>query len=92
MSNADALVLGAGIVGVSVALHLQKRGRATVLVDRRGDLDHPDLLQCGLVADPVHHVRRLQHQEARLVDEDARLGDALQRHGLLRDRLAEGDA
>jgi D-amino-acid dehydrogenase len=31
------LVLGAGIVGVSVALHLQKRGRSVVLVDRRGE-------------------------------------------------------
>lgn len=31
----DTLVLGAGIVGVSVAVHLQKRGRAVALVDRR---------------------------------------------------------
>jgi len=47
LKSADALVLGAGIVGVSVALHLQKRGRATVLVDRRGaadvDAQHPRL-------------------------------------------------
>ena len=33
--NTDVLVLGAGIVGVSVAVHLQKRGCSTVLVDRR---------------------------------------------------------
>ncbi|HTP62504.1 MAG TPA: FAD-dependent oxidoreductase, partial [Burkholderiales bacterium] len=32
----DALVLGAGIVGISVALHLQARGRTVALVDRRG--------------------------------------------------------
>ncbi|MEO6945646.1 MAG: FAD-dependent oxidoreductase [Nitrobacter sp.] len=32
--KADVLVLGAGIVGVSAALHLQKRGRDVVLVDR----------------------------------------------------------
>jgi D-amino-acid dehydrogenase len=32
----DVIVLGAGIVGVSTALHLQKRGRSVVLVDRRG--------------------------------------------------------
>ncbi len=31
----DPLVLGAGIVGVSVAVHLQQRGRAVALVDRR---------------------------------------------------------
>lgn len=34
--NADTVVLGAGMVGVSAALHLQSRGRDVVLVDRRG--------------------------------------------------------
>jgi D-amino-acid dehydrogenase len=34
--KADCIVLGAGIVGVAVALHLQRRGRSTVLIDRRG--------------------------------------------------------
>jgi D-amino-acid dehydrogenase len=33
--RADVVVLGAGIVGVSIALHLQKRGRSVLLVDRR---------------------------------------------------------
>ena len=33
----DAMVLGAGMVGVSAALHLQARGRTVVLVDRLGD-------------------------------------------------------
>jgi D-amino-acid dehydrogenase len=32
--KADVLVLGAGMVGVSAALHLQARGRNVVLVDR----------------------------------------------------------
>jgi D-amino-acid dehydrogenase len=32
--RSDAIVLGAGMVGVSAALHLQKRGRAVVLVDK----------------------------------------------------------
>ncbi|RTL82358.1 MAG: FAD-binding oxidoreductase [Hyphomicrobiales bacterium] len=36
MQTADAIVLGAGMVGVSAALHLQARGRDVVLVDRRG--------------------------------------------------------
>ncbi|MDQ8731981.1 FAD-binding oxidoreductase [Bradyrhizobium sp. LHD-71] len=31
----DVVVLGAGIVGVCVALHLQKKGRSVLLVDRR---------------------------------------------------------
>src|SRR5579864_8069058 len=33
--KADVLVLGAGMVGVSAALHLQKLGRDVILVDRR---------------------------------------------------------
>ncbi len=32
--RADTIVLGAGVVGVCVALHLQKAGRAVLLVDR----------------------------------------------------------
>jgi D-amino-acid dehydrogenase len=31
----DVMVIGAGIVGVSIAVHLQKRGRSVLLVDRR---------------------------------------------------------
>jgi D-amino-acid dehydrogenase len=36
MARTDVIVLGAGIVGVSVALHLAKRGVAVALVDRSG--------------------------------------------------------
>lgn len=35
MARVDAIVLGAGIVGVSAALHLAKRGLAVALVDRQ---------------------------------------------------------
>ena len=35
MARVDALVLGAGIVGTSVGLHLAKRGLAVALLDRR---------------------------------------------------------
>src|SRR5215207_2940840 len=31
----DVVILGAGIVGVSIALHLQKRGCAVLLIDKR---------------------------------------------------------
>jgi len=48
-SAADALVLGAGIVGISVAVHLQKRGRSTVLVDRRGAAEETSYGNAGLV-------------------------------------------
>ncbi|HZL31671.1 MAG TPA: FAD-binding oxidoreductase [Pseudolabrys sp.] len=36
MARTDAIVLGAGIVGTSVALHLVKRGLSVALVDRAG--------------------------------------------------------
>ncbi|MFZ0845934.1 MAG: FAD-dependent oxidoreductase [Pseudolabrys sp.] len=36
MARTDAIVLGAGIVGTSIALHLAKRGMAVTLVDRAG--------------------------------------------------------
>ena len=45
----DALVLGAGIVGVSVALHLQARGRAVVLLDRRGVAEETSFGNAGLI-------------------------------------------
>ena len=37
--HCQTLVLGAGIVGVSTALHLQARGRQVILIDR----DEPGL-------------------------------------------------
>ena len=36
MARTDAIVLGGGIVGVSVALHLAKRGASVALIDRAG--------------------------------------------------------
>lgn len=47
--QADSIVLGAGIVGVSVALHLQMRGRATVLVDRRGAGEETSYGNAGVI-------------------------------------------
>ena len=35
MRKTDVCILGAGIVGVSAALHLQARGRDVILLDRR---------------------------------------------------------
>ncbi|HLY54785.1 MAG TPA: FAD-binding oxidoreductase [Stellaceae bacterium] len=45
----DAIVLGAGIVGVSVALHLQARGRSVCLVDRRGPGEETSYGNAGLI-------------------------------------------
>lgn len=36
LAKVDVVVLGAGIVGVSAALHLQARGRSVAIVDRSG--------------------------------------------------------
>src|ERR1700704_2684170 len=48
-TRGDILVLGAGIVGICVALHLQKRGRSTVLVDRRGAAEETSFGNAGLI-------------------------------------------
>jgi D-amino-acid dehydrogenase len=45
----DVAVLGAGIVGICVALHLQKRGRAVLLVDRRGAAEETSFGNAGLI-------------------------------------------
>jgi len=53
-------------------------------------LDHRDLGAGDLVAHRIHAVRGVQRQQPRLLDQDARLGDSLDRHPLLGDRRAEG--
>ncbi|RTM01689.1 FAD-binding oxidoreductase [Ancylobacter aquaticus] len=45
----DTIVLGAGIVGISVAHHLAQRGRSVVLVDRRGPGEETSYGNAGLV-------------------------------------------
>lgn len=45
----DVIVLGAGMVGISAALHLQKRGRAVVLVDRRGPAEETSHGNGGII-------------------------------------------
>ncbi len=47
--RSDVVVLGAGIIGICVALHLQKRGRAVVLVDRRGAAEETSFGNAGLI-------------------------------------------
>lgn len=45
----DVIVLGAGIVGVSIALHLAKRGKVVALVDRRGAGEETSHGNAGLI-------------------------------------------
>ena len=47
--NCDIVVLGAGMVGICAAVHLQKRGRAVVLVDRRGAAEETSYGNAGLI-------------------------------------------
>ncbi len=47
--RSDIVVLGAGIVGICVALHLQKRGRSVVLLDRRGAAEETSFGNAGLI-------------------------------------------
>ena len=48
-ARADVIVFGAGMVGVSVALYLQRRGRDVVLVDRRGAGEETSYGNAGLI-------------------------------------------
>src|SRR6266540_7241523 len=49
MAHTDAIVLGAGIVGTSIALHLAKRGLAVGLVDRRGPGEETSYGNAGVI-------------------------------------------
>jgi D-amino-acid dehydrogenase len=45
----DCMVIGAGMVGVGAALHLQQRGRSVLLVDRRGPAEETSYGNAGLI-------------------------------------------
>jgi D-amino-acid dehydrogenase len=47
--QADVIVLGAGMVGVSIAAHLRKRGKEVVLIDRRQPGEETSYGNGGLV-------------------------------------------
>src|SRR5262249_44658065 len=49
MARTDAIVLGAGIVGTSIPLHLAKRGLAVALVDRRGPGEETSYGNAGII-------------------------------------------
>jgi D-amino-acid dehydrogenase len=49
MAGTDVIVLGAGMVGVSTALNLQKRGQSVVLVDRRGAGEETSYGNTGII-------------------------------------------
>lgn len=49
MTTFDVMVLGAGMVGISTALHLLERGRSVALVDRRGAAEETSFGNASLI-------------------------------------------
>jgi D-lysine oxidase len=49
LARTDAMVLGAGVVGVSIALHLAKRGLSVALVDRAGIGEQTSYGNAGII-------------------------------------------
>ncbi len=49
MARTDAIVLGAGIVGTSIALHLAKRGLSVALIDRAGVGEQTSYGNAGII-------------------------------------------
>jgi D-amino-acid dehydrogenase len=49
MARTDAIVLGAGIVGTSIALHLARRGMAVALIDRAGIGEQTSFGNAGII-------------------------------------------
>lgn len=45
----DVIVLGAGIVGISTAIHLARRGKSVTLIDRRGPGEETSYGNAGLI-------------------------------------------
>ena len=54
MARTNAMVLGAGIIGTSIALHLVKRGLSVALVDRRGPGEETSYGNAGVIGSTVY--------------------------------------
>src|SRR4029078_6199951 len=49
LARTDAMVLGAGIVGTSIALHLATRGMSVALIDRAGVREQTSYRNAGII-------------------------------------------
>src|SRR5262247_836713 len=54
MARTDAMVLGAGIVGTSIALHLARRGLHVALLDRRAPGEQTSFGNAGVIGSTVY--------------------------------------
>ncbi len=68
MARTDAIVLGAGIVGVATALHLAKRGLAVALIDRRGPGEETSYGNTGIIEGNTVFPPAFPRDLARLAD------------------------
>jgi D-amino-acid dehydrogenase len=68
MARTDAIVLGAGIVGVATALHLAKRGLAVALIDRRGPGEETSYGNTGIIEGNTVFPPAFPRSFARLAD------------------------
>jgi D-amino-acid dehydrogenase len=63
----DSIVLGAGIVGVSAAIHLARRGRGVVLIDRRQPGEETSFGNAGLIQREGVHPRAFPRDLGKLL-------------------------
>src|SRR5262245_65882156 len=54
MARTDAMVLGAGIVGTSIALHLARRGLHVALLDRRAPGEQTSFGNAGIIGSTIY--------------------------------------
>ena len=67
MARTDAIVLGAGVVGVSAALHLAKRGLSVALVDRRAPGEETSYGNAGIIEGNTYFPYPLPNKSASLL-------------------------
>ena len=64
MEKSDIIIIGAGIVGVSTALELQKKGLSVTLIDKSGPAEGASYGNGGVLASLLgragHHARANQ--------------------------------
>jgi D-amino-acid dehydrogenase len=67
VARVDVIVLGAGIVGTSAALHLAKRGASVALIDRRGPGEETSYGNSGVIGETGVYPSAFPRSLAKLV-------------------------
>ncbi len=66
MAERDIVVVGAGVVGVSAALALQRRGRSVTLIDRRGPGEETSYGNTGVIEGGTYVPIAMPHDPVKL--------------------------